>query len=124
MKVSQTVPLLLVSDLEKSHAFYCEGLGFETAHEWKPDGVLSWCWLRQGDAAIMLQQSTDEDPPATTWGKGMTIYFVCGDANEAHQEFTARGVKASKPTETFYGMNQTFVTDPDGYKLCFENQTL
>lgn len=123
IQVSQTVPLLLVSDLEQSCAFYESGLGFRRVREWTPEGVLSWVWLEHGTAAFMLQQYCEEDPPPATWGKGFTLYFLCEDAELASRKLREQGIEASAPSETFYGMKQTFVTDPDGYLVCFENPT-
>ena len=121
--VHQTVPLLVVSDINRSQRFYCDGLGFETTSTWEPDGKLAWCWLRHGGAALMLQQACDQDPPASERGKGVIFYFICEDADATHRHITERGVQATKPKIAFYGMNQTFVKDPDGYELCFENPT-
>ena len=123
MKLERTVPLLMVSEIERSREFYCDGLGFDIANKWEPDGILAWCWVEQGGAALMLQQAGDEDPPPETCGKGVTFYFICDDADVVYGELQSRGVQATKPAVAFYGMNQTFVTDPDGYRLCFENQT-
>ncbi len=119
--VTQTVPLLLVCDIDRSRRFYCDGLGFEMTGTWEPDGKLAWRWLRHGGAALMLQQACDEDPPAADRGKGVVFYFLCEDADAMHRHITDRGVRATKPKVAFYGMNQTFITDPDGYELCFEN---
>ena len=121
MNLSQSVPLLLVSDIEKTRDFYCDGLGFHVQNEWTPGGALSWCWLAQGSAAIMLQKACQEDPPQSSWPLGVTIYFICDDADVAYSDIVGRGIEATPPTETFYKMRQTFVTDPDGYKICFEN---
>lgn len=123
MKVQQTVPLLFVSDIINSRKFYGDGLGFEITERWEPDGQLAWCWLKHGGAALMLQQAGEDDPPAGTRGKGVTFYFICEDAEAVYREISERGIKAGKPTVAFYGMKQTFVTDPDGYELCFENPT-
>ena len=123
MKVHQTTPLLLVRDILESRKFYCKGLGFNVTQKWDPDGQLNWCWLQHGDAGLMLQQASEEDPPAGTRGKGVTFYFICDDADIVYRQITDRGIKATRPTVAFYGMNQTFMTDPDGYKLCFENST-
>lgn len=118
----QTVPLLIVSDLAASRTFYCDGLGFEMANSAEHDGTIFWCWLEQGGAAVMLQQACDEDPPASERGKGVTFYFLCDGADAVYRDITARGVQATKPAVAYYGMNQTFVSDPDGYALCFESQ--
>lgn len=122
-QIRQTVPLLLVSDLGATLRFYQDGLGFDVADTWEPEGKLAWCWLTQGGAALMLQQTCEEDPPISECGQGVTLYFLCDDANEVFRRITAAGVQATEPADAFYGMNQTFVTDPDGYSLCFENRT-
>ncbi|MDA0841679.1 MAG: VOC family protein [Planctomycetota bacterium] len=121
MKVSQTAPLLFVSDIVESSQFYCNGLGFEMTSKWEPDGQLAWCWLQHGGAALMLQQVCDEDPPAGMRGKGVCFYFICEDTDAVYREITERGIKATEPTTAFYGMKQIFLKDPDGYELCFEN---
>ena len=123
MTLQQTVPLLLAADLRASADFYCRQLGFEVVRQWEPDGALAWCWLQQGGAALMLQQACDEDPPPAAWGKGMTLYFLCDAVDAFHRELTERNVTASTPEDAFYGMRQMFVTDPDGYALCFETPT-
>lgn len=123
MLLKRTVPLLVVSDIDRSQAFYCDQLGFGVANSWEPDGKLAWCWLEAGDAPLMLQQACKGDPPLSTCGKGVTFYFICEDAEAIFRELKNRGVDATEPSVTFYGMKQTFVTDPDGYELCFENPT-
>ena len=122
MTVHQTVPLLFVSDLEESRIFYCDRLGFEISDKWELEGKLAWCWLKLGGAALMLQQACESDPPSSETGKGVTFYFLCKDADTVYREITQRGVEATKPAVAFYGMKQTFVADPDGYLLCFENR--
>ena len=117
MKVQQTTPLLFVTDIIKSLEFYCDGLGFDMTQKWEPDGQLAWCWLQHGGAALMLQKACKEDPPPGTRGKGVTFYFICEDAEVVYRELTERGVRATAPTVAFYGMKQTFVTDPDGYEV-------
>ncbi|MBI3465478.1 MAG: bleomycin resistance family protein, partial [Planctomycetes bacterium] len=36
-------------------------------------------------------------------------------------EFVARGLEVDPPKAAFYGMNQIFLRDPDGYELCFQS---
>ena len=120
--MQQTVPLLVVSEIERSRSFYVDGLGFEVIHQWRPQGALAWCWLTHGDAALMLQQACDEDPPSTTWGQGVAFYFLCDDVPQVYDLLRERGIAATPPKVAFYGMEQTFLRDPDGYQLCFENQ--
>jgi uncharacterized glyoxalase superfamily protein PhnB len=122
MHVQQTVPLLFVTDIVRSCAFYCDGLGFEISNRASaPGGVLAWCWLSHGGASLMLQQAEADDPPTEVRGKGVVFYFLCDNADAMYQSVTQRGVSATEPAVAFYGMKQTYVTDPDGYELCFES---
>jgi glyoxylase I family protein len=121
--INSLVPLLFVDDIRRSVAFYRDLLGFELSGTWEPDGELSWCRLRRGGSAIMLQQACDEDGPAKGRGRGVGFFFHCDDADAMHDELSSRGLKLDPPCIAFYGMNQVFVTDPDGYELCFQNET-
>ena len=69
----------------------------------------------------MLQRACDDDPPAAARGKGVVFFFICEDVDAVYREITNRGIEASSPRVAFYRMKQTFVNDPDGYKLCFES---
>ncbi len=118
VKITQTVPLFDVADMEKSVAFYVDGLGFDIQNRWEKDGELQWRWLRHGDGALMLQK-TQGEPPANR-GPGLTLYFICEDAKAAHREFKERGVQVGEP---FVGNNMDvfYFKDPDGYRLSFES---
>ena len=122
----QAVPFFGVSNIEASARFYCEGLGFEMVHKWIDQGRLRWCWLRLGDAALMLQEfRQDGHEPWIPEGKpgiGVTIYFICRDALAIYRALVARGIEARRPF-VGNGMWVTKVTDTDGYSLCFESPT-
>jgi len=119
--LEQTVPLLLVRDLPRSCDFYCRGLGFEIDRRWEPNGELRWCWLQRNTAALMLQQACPNDGLHAHTQNGVSLYFICRDATAIYHELLSREIEATPPRRAFYGMNQVFVTDPDGYVLCFEN---
>ena len=119
--IRELVPLLFVQDILRSAAFYQERLGFELTQKWEPEGKLGWCRLSQGGSAVMLQQADDEDGPAAGRGRGVCFYFNCDDVQAIYSEFTERGLTIQPPAAAFYGLNQVFVTDPDGYELCFQS---
>ena len=54
--VKQAVPFFNVTDIETSLRFYVEGLGGVVTNQWVPEGRIRWCWVRLGDAALMLQE--------------------------------------------------------------------
>lgn len=124
--LKQTVPFFGVTDMEQSLQFYVEGLGFEIAHRWAPDGKVRWCWLQRGGAALMLQEFWREGPhpgrPDGVLGQGVTVCFMCEDALAIFHEAVSCGLDVARP---FVG-NALWVTslrDPDGYRLDFESPT-
>jgi lactoylglutathione lyase len=118
--VRQAVPFFMVCDMEALVRFYVDGLGFEITHRWVgDDGKLCWCCMRNGEAALMLQEYSREGHgggrPEGKLGLGVSICFVCRDALAIYREVKARGVAAETP---FVGnaMWVTSLTDPDGYR--------
>ena len=125
--VRQAIPFFMVSDMEASVRFYVDGLGFEITHRWVgDDGKLRWCCMRNGAAALMLQEYTREGHgpgrPEGKLGLGVSICFVCRDALAIYREVKTRGIAAETP---FVGnaMWVTSLTDPDGYRIDFESPT-
>jgi len=119
--VHNLTPLISVADIEQSVAFYCDSLGFQLSDRWAPEGRLAWCRVERGGSAVMLQQACDEKATVTDRGRGVEFFFLCDDADALHAEFRARGLDVKPPKIAFYGMNQLFIKDPDGYELCFQN---
>ena len=124
--VRQAVPFFAVSSMGASLRFYVDGLGFEMTNQWIEEGVLRWCWLELGAAALMLQEYRTEGhdswKPEGKLGVGVSICFMCQDALAIYHEVTARGVRASRPFDSNAMWNFS-VSDPDGYRLEFESET-
>jgi lactoylglutathione lyase len=124
--VKQTVPFLGVANMERSLAYYVDGLGFAIKHKWAVNGRVRWCWLALGAAALMLQQFFKEGHeswvPAEKPGVGMSICFMCEDAIAIYREVRSRGIEASEP-QVGNALWVTGLTDPDGYRLFFESPT-
>ena len=124
--VKQAVPFFNVTDIEASLRFYVDGLGCVMTKEWLPEGRVRWCWLRLGDAALMLQEYWRDGRPAGApdgpLGQGVSICFMCADATAIYRELVARGIAAQRPF-VGNGLWVTSVSDPDGYRLDFESPT-
>ena len=124
--LKQAVPFFMVAEMARSLRYYVEGLGFEVKLTWTPRGKIEWCWLERDGVALMVQEfragGHDAGKPQGRAGDGVSICFICEDALAIYDEFVARGIQASEP---FVGnrMWVTELTDPDGYKLCFESAT-
>ena len=115
------VPLCVVEDIAASVRFYGLMLDFRLTHAWEPDGKLTWCQMTRNDVGIMLQQVCAGDNLPQPRGAGVTLYIHCDDAEDVFLRLQERGVEVDPPITTFYGMKQVYVTDPDGYGLCFQN---
>ncbi len=118
----QTIwPLINVTDMDRSLAFYRDGLGFDMVASWEAPHGIAWCRLKRGPVSLMLQIAGGEVPPPVE-GQAAELYILCDDARALHAEFLARGIQATKPRQMEYNMLQFRVTDPDGYPLWFENE--
>ena len=126
MEVREVVPFFAVKDMRKSLAFYVDGLGFKMEGKWVDEGVVRWCMLRIGKAAVMLQEFRTEGHDSRQFsenkGEGVSLFFFCYDAVGYYKEIKSRGVDASEP-QVGNRMWVTSVSDPDGYNLSFESAT-
>jgi glyoxylase I family protein len=121
-------PLLSVFDMPTSLKFYCDGLGFEIAGtDGKPAPHFDWVLLRCNGTELMLNTAYDGDrrPPSPDAARiaahrDAAIYFGCPDVDGAYAQMTQMGISANKPKVAPYGMKQLYLTDPDGYLLCFQ----
>jgi lactoylglutathione lyase len=124
--VTEVVPFLRVSDMERSVSYYVVGLGFTITKKWVPDGKLRWCWMTKGRAALMLQEfwrdGSHTGRPDGNLGQGVSLVFMCDDALAIYKDVKARGIEASEP---FVGnaMWVFHLIDPDGYRIEFESPT-
>lgn len=120
--VGRIWPLLIVQEIARSVEFY-RRLGFTVVGTAEADEKLFWCRLERDGACIMLQQAEDEDGPAEGRGRGVCLYLLCDDAEAVYRELSDRGLSLDPPRVAYYGMNQLYVPEPDGYSICFESPT-
>src|SRR5580658_5415091 len=96
--VTAVVPLLMVTNMERSLAFYVDGLGFSIQNRLVPDGRLRWCWMSLGGAALMLQEAIESNrekmAAAGVLGNGVSLNFSCSDALAIYRDVGARGIHA------------------------------
>jgi glyoxylase I family protein len=131
LEVNGLAPLLSVFDMPVAIRFYRDVLGFTVtgtspALSDNPDHV-NWSMLELSGATLMLNTAYDpEDQPSSPepsrWvGHSDTcIYFGCPDVESAYIELRSKGVSLEPPKVAPYGMKQLYLTDPDGYGLCFQ----
>ena len=125
--VRDLCPLLQVFDMPTSLRFYRDVLGFAEVEKSGVGDDVDWVWLRHGDAHLMLNTAYESDtrpvsPDAARIAahSDVGIFMSCEDLDGAYAYLVSKGVKAEPPKIAPYGMKQLYVTDPDGYGLCFQ----
>ncbi len=127
IEVRGMAPLLQVFDMPTSIKFYRDVLGFQLVGDYQSGDDFDWAMLRLHGVELMLNTAYEahERPPAPDPARiaahaDTGIFFICPDVDAAYDYLRAKGVDVKKPEIREYGMKQLYVTDPDGYVLCFQ----
>src|SRR5437660_28348 len=128
MDIRGMAPLLAVFDMPTSIKFYCDILGCEIVNsDGKPAPEFDWVLLRLNGVEIMLntayegpERPSEPDAARIAAHRDTTLYFGSPDVDAVYEHLRGKGVKAEAPKVAWYGMKQLYVTDPDGYLLCFQ----
>ena len=129
IKMQSLCPMIQVYDMPTSVRFYRELLGFEIISTSPPRSTddFGWCLLRKSDAALMLntRYEFDSRPPVPDRARFAahddTSFFIgCPDVDAAYNYLRGKGVDVKEPKVTPYGMRQLYLTDPDGFGICFQ----
>jgi catechol 2,3-dioxygenase-like lactoylglutathione lyase family enzyme len=110
MKISNLIPMLPVADIARGIAFY-EKLGFTVEDH---NDAWRWAMLANGGCRLMLDQSINTHPTAP---RNTVIYLYPDDITAFHRQARANGLPLPDLDETFYGMTEFRLDDPDGNRL-------
>lgn len=119
--------LLMVFDMPRSLQFYVDGLAFELVQSAGPEGDMGWVMLRRESIYLMLNtlyelpsRPAEPDLQRNKHHGDTILYFGCPTLDLFFEELKAKGLLPSPPYQTGYGFRAMDLTDPDGYKLCFQ----
>jgi catechol 2,3-dioxygenase-like lactoylglutathione lyase family enzyme len=115
-------PFFIVSNVERTIAFYCDKLGFETTFQ-EPDRSPFFAIIRRDGAQLMVKSDGNVAPlpnhrrhPSMRWD----AYVYADDPDTLAAEFVNHGAAFSAPLkDTDDGLRGFELTDPDGYVLFF-----
>lgn len=116
MQTRQLVPMVFVSDVERSIAFY-RRLGFDVGNIFTAEGwpKPTWAWLSSGNAQLMLAAATD---PIVADEQRVLFYLYTDDVRAARTSLAAAGLNPGEIATPFYAPRGEFrLVDPDGYVL-------
>lgn len=108
-RVENIAPILYVSDMSKSLAFYVDTLGFKKA-DWGDDNFTS---INQDNSGIYLCKGGQGLPGTWVW-----IGFN-GDIFALYRKLKSKGVPIKLPPTNFSWAYEMQVQDPDGHILRF-----
>jgi uncharacterized glyoxalase superfamily protein PhnB len=131
INVQGVATLISVFNMPTAISFYRDILGFEITGispmlSEDPDDV-NWAMLQLGDGTVMLNTAYDpEDRPDGPEAERFAghsdtcLYFGCPDVDGAFEYLSSKRLELQPPKVAPYGMKQLYVTDPDGYLVCFQ----
>lgn len=113
MKLETVVPMLTVTDLDATLAFYRDVLGFEC-----PERLEGWAVVQRDGVEVMFSLPNQHVPFEKSILTG-SLYFKLDDVDALWQELKDKA-RILYPIETFdYGMREFAILDNNGYCLQF-----
>jgi uncharacterized glyoxalase superfamily protein PhnB len=121
LRLRSIMPIYTVADLERSIAWYRDGLGFTVKEQWKEGAKLMGVELRAGTCSVGINQDDFAKGRSREKGVGFRIYCDTVQSVEALatriREFGGRIIM--EPTTMPWGARSFAVEDPDGFKISF-----
>jgi catechol 2,3-dioxygenase-like lactoylglutathione lyase family enzyme len=119
-------PFFIVSNVDRTIAFYRDKLGFETTFQ-EPDQNPFFAIVRRDGAQIFVKSDGEAAPlpnsrrhPFMRWD----AFVYAPDPDALAVDFLDHGAAFSKPlADTHDGLRGFELTDPDGYVLFFGRPT-
>lgn len=107
-----SVPVLQISNAQRSCEFYCGKLGFQKdwEHQFEP-GFPWFVSVSRGDVTLFLTEHPES-------AAGALVYLTVDDVDALADEFRANhAVLEQGPTSQPWGMRELQLKDPDGNRL-------
>lgn len=119
MEFHSLTPNLIVSDIDRSTAFYRDVLGFEQVTTVPEQPPFVFVWLKHDVVDVFL--NIPQDLPAAAGTN--SIYIKMKGIDDLAAKVQKAGVKFAIAMHTeFYGMKEFAVKDPDGYLIIFAQE--
>ena len=110
MQMTRLIPMLPVRSIAASIAFY-EKLGFTV--EQRNDGW-GWAMLCFDECRLMIDQSINVHPGIP---RASVLYLYPDDIAGYHAQVRLNGLTIPDLEQSFYGMTEFRIDDPDGNRL-------
>ncbi len=124
LKATKITPNLIVSNVERSVAFYTEVLGFARGMTVPEQAPFVFASVTSGPVEIFLNDTATvakENPQmgGLAFGGGNTMFVEVEEIDALHDRLRPQ-VRIVMPIVTqWYGMREFAIVDPDGYVITF-----
>ncbi len=138
MEIKKLTPNLMIEDVNKTIDFYKDILGFEfvmgvptekneVLMELPDDKALIYALMKFGNIEVMFQvkESLSEDIPIFKdfeIGASLTLYFEVNNIGEMYEKLKDKVTVVKELHTTWYGMQEFYIKDCNGYILGFSQQ--
>ena len=129
MKFSDVTPNLVVTNVERSLAFYRDVLGFAVTATVPDAAPFAFAWMQRDGVSVFLnsQASVQEHAELASRAIGGTATLfivieaddVAGGIDALFASIASRARVVMQPKDQFYGMREFGIEDPDGYVIFF-----
>lgn len=124
LRLREVAPGFTVNDLQKSIAFYVDGLGFTIHERWENQGELQGVMLRAGSCRIGLSQDDFAKGRERAKGIGMSVWLTTvQELERVVERIKQNGIPLEQElAEMPWGGRAFTLVDPDGFRLTFSNE--
>lgn len=124
MILKSLTPNLMVEDVDRTVEFYQERLDFALEQTVPESGPFEWASMKSGAVEVMFQarSSLSQDFPelsSMSTGGTLTLYMHMQGLEDLYARLKDRVVILQELQDTFYGMREFSMKDPNGYILVF-----
>ena len=111
----RVVPMIHVPDVRATAEWY-RTIGFKVERTNEDDGEMNWASLSFGSAEVMLNAGGQ---PSSSPRREVDLYVHVDDIDELHERLKDRVEVVEAPHETFYGMREFIIRDPNRFWITF-----
>jgi uncharacterized glyoxalase superfamily protein PhnB len=124
LSANKLTPNLIVSNVERSLAFYEDVLGFARGMTVPDQSPFVFASVTSGQVEIFLNDRstiTKESPQMAglAFGGGNTMFIEVAGVDALHDAIQARAKVIMPLVTQWYGLREFAIEDPDGYVMTF-----
>jgi uncharacterized glyoxalase superfamily protein PhnB len=118
------IPLLQVSHMMDTLAYYQDILGFTLDFAWPSSEDPKWVRVSRESVSFMLtiDLGTSSGQFIAEKGNGVVLYVIVDDVEALYAELVAREALIVQDVHEFGGRKQFSIADPNGYVIAFSQE--